>query len=293
MSSETTGNRDVPRAATLLAEHTARFQTYTDRYLQDTGVADYCPITLKIEHSLLVLENAAAIIDATSPLDAAGEVPAGERGGLSYQALARLAALYHDVGRFEQYRRYATFHDKKSENHAKLGVKALRQSDLIADLPDEARRFLQTVVVLHNRRFLPTGIAPDVRFVTRVVRDADKVDIMRVMVEHFTAPDPADPVVTLHVQEHPTKYTESLYEAIMAGRSGDYTAMRWTNDFKLLILGWIFQLNFRASLDMVRERNLAQRMLESLPDISPMHVLGDKVRAALELEARAGGEKTM
>ncbi|TVM19872.1 HD family phosphohydrolase [Oceanidesulfovibrio indonesiensis] len=292
VTSDTNGIRAIAGAGELLAEHIARFRDYADRYLQDAGVADHRPVSLKIEHSLRVLENASAIIQAPSLLDAAGTPPGGGRAGLSFPTLIRLAALYHDVGRFEQYRRYATFHDKKSENHARLGVKVLRQSGLLAGLPDDVRSFIQAVVILHNRRFVPDGVAPDVRFATCVVRDADKVDIMRVMVEHFIAPDPADPVVTLHVAEHPTKYTESLYEAIMADKSGDYMAMRWTNDFKLLILGWVFQLNFRASLDMVRERRLAQQLLENLPDISPMRALGEKVRAALEPGAPAGGEKS-
>ncbi|MBN2350648.1 MAG: HD domain-containing protein, partial [Bacteroidales bacterium] len=37
--------------------------------------------------------------------------------------LSEIIALLHDVGRFEQYARYRTFMDSKSENHAELGVK--------------------------------------------------------------------------------------------------------------------------------------------------------------------------
>lgn len=284
--------QDAPSGG-LLAEHESRFRAYTERYLADPDVQDHRPIALKIEHTLQVLGNASRILDAPSPLDAWGDIPqggVGGLGGLGYPQLARLAALYHDVGRFEQYRRYNTFHDKKSENHARLGVRALRQSDLLDGLEDEARRFVQTAVMLHNRRFLPRGIAADVGYVTRVVRDADKVDIMRVMVDHFTAPDPADPVVTLHVKEHPTNYTPELYEAVLAGSSGDYTDMRWTNDFKLLILGWIFQLNFRASLDMVRERSLARRLLENLPDTPKMRRLDGIIDTALAPETPAAGE---
>ncbi|MFW5734657.1 MAG: HD domain-containing protein [Oceanidesulfovibrio sp.] len=274
----------------LLAEHLDRFRSYTDRYLDDSVVEDHKPIALKIEHSLRVLENASLIIDAPDSLDAVGTMPAGGLGGFSYPALVRLAALYHDIGRFEQFRRYGTFHDKKSENHARLGVKVLRHGDLIADLPAEARRFIQGVVMLHNRRLLPARISRDVRYATLLIRDADKVDILRVMVDHFTAPDPADPVVTLHVKEHPTEYTASLLDGIMAGNSGDYMAMRWTNDFKLLMLGWIFHLSFRASLDMVREREQAEKLLSDLPDIPRMRALARKVRVALEPGSPAGGE---
>lgn len=39
--------------------------------------------------------------------------------------LAWLIGLLHDIGRFEQIRRYHTFNDGKSINHAEMGVKIL------------------------------------------------------------------------------------------------------------------------------------------------------------------------
>ncbi len=39
---------------------------------------------------------------------------------------AEIIALFHDIGRFEQYVRFKTFVDKKSVNHAELGVKILK-----------------------------------------------------------------------------------------------------------------------------------------------------------------------
>lgn len=51
--------------------------------------------------------------------------------------LAELIGLLHDIGRFEQLKRYHTFLDSKSIDHAKLGVKILFEDGLI-------RRFIQT-----------------------------------------------------------------------------------------------------------------------------------------------------
>ena len=39
--------------------------------------------------------------------------------------LAELIGLLHDIGRFEQVKRYGTFVDYLSENHAEIGVKIL------------------------------------------------------------------------------------------------------------------------------------------------------------------------
>ena len=40
-------------------------------------------------------------------------------------ALAELIGLLHDIGRFEQIKRYNTFNDKKSVNHGEFGVHIL------------------------------------------------------------------------------------------------------------------------------------------------------------------------
>ena len=42
--------------------------------------------------------------------------------------LSEVIALFHDVGRFEQYTRYKTFVDRKSANHAELGIKILTKN---------------------------------------------------------------------------------------------------------------------------------------------------------------------
>jgi hypothetical protein len=65
-----------------------------------------------------------------------------------------------------------------------------------------------------------------------------------------------------------------VYRDVLAGRMGDYREMRWVNDFKLLILGWIRQLNFATSRELVRRRGLAHSLLAMLPDLPEMDRLG-------------------
>ena len=44
--------------------------------------------------------------------------------------LAHLCAVYHDIGRFEQLRRYDTFLDHLSVDHAQLGCEAVSYTHL-------------------------------------------------------------------------------------------------------------------------------------------------------------------
>ena len=92
-----------------LDRHTRAFQAHAQAFLAGSE-EDARNVRIKIDHSLRVLGKAEALTRAE-----------GLPASLAEQAW--LAALYHDVGRFDQYARYRTFSDAASENHARLGVR--------------------------------------------------------------------------------------------------------------------------------------------------------------------------
>ncbi len=99
------------------------------------------------------------------------------------KALAETIALFHDVGRFEQYQRFSTFRDDISTNHAALGVRVLHENRVLAGLPLEDRRTILRAVALHNVFRLPTAIGAMDLMHARLIRDADKLDIWRIFME--------------------------------------------------------------------------------------------------------------
>lgn len=247
----------------LLAVHEERFRAFAAPYVGETR-RNAGPMRLKLEHSLQVLENARAIT-------------AREVRGEPLATTCLLAALYHDLGRFPQYERWATFRDADSANHARLGVLHLRRTGLLRDLDPAMRKQVLTAVILHNRLALPAAISPQVRTAADVVRDADKLDIMRVMLGHFTAGADNDPVVVLNVADDPDRWTDTILDEVLAKRPGDYRRMRFVNDFVILICGWAWALEFSASRDLLRQRNLVGDLLGLLPRVQAM----DKLRASL------------
>jgi len=79
---------------------------------------------------------------------------------------AWLLGLLHDIGRFEQVRRYGTFVDGQSVDHAELGADLLFREGLIdrfpADgLPEGWRRTAEAAIRLHNKLTLPEGLDGD------------------------------------------------------------------------------------------------------------------------------------
>ncbi|MBN2401846.1 MAG: hypothetical protein JXN64_05560 [Spirochaetes bacterium] len=53
-----------------------------------------------------------------------------------------MADLLHYIGRFEQYARYKTFVDIRSENHALPGIKILKESKILKTIDPDMREIV-------------------------------------------------------------------------------------------------------------------------------------------------------
>lgn len=99
--------------------------------------------------------------------------------------LAWLCGLLHDVGRFEQLRQYGTFNDAQSIDHAAMSARVLFEEGHIRDYLDDnaSDSLLHTAVAWHSAYRLPEDLDPRTRMFCQILRDADKIDILRVNVE--------------------------------------------------------------------------------------------------------------
>lgn len=96
--------------------------------------------------------------------------------------------LLHDVGRFEQLTRYGTFKDALSVDHAELGADILFRDNLInkfisEDALKELKNTAEIAIRSHNKLKIPENLDTQTLLYTKILRDADKVDIFRVSTE--------------------------------------------------------------------------------------------------------------
>lgn len=234
-----------------IAEHEAWFFDYARRERAlETG--DAGPIDLKIRHSREVLATARAIV-------AQADMEAEQRRA------CLLAALYHDVARFEQYRRYRTFRDRESCNHGLEGVRILKRERRLEDEPAALRRRVLSGVGLHNRFALPAHLPQGIAEVTHVVRDADKLDILRVMHENLCGPEPYHPTVVLGLPDDPALVSQTVLTSAREGRVASYTDLSSVNDLRVLLGTWLFDMHFPASRRQFAAAGHARELLEGLP----------------------------
>lgn len=99
--------------------------------------------------------------------------------------MAWLIGLLHDIGRFEQLRRFNTFIDSQSIDHAAFGADLLFVNGLIREFvkDNSCDILMEKAIRTHNAFRLPDDFDERTLMFCNILRDADKIDILRVNVE--------------------------------------------------------------------------------------------------------------
>jgi hypothetical protein len=253
--------KTVLRLKNWFSEYVGTFKTGDSDYQQN--------IILKEEHSMRVCSE---ILDV------------GKSLGLSEKALffAEVTALFHDVGRFEQYKRYGTFLDLASENHAALGVRVLKELNVLEMIEPSARDMILRVVLYHNRAELPEDETEECLFFARLLRDADKLDIYRVVTDHYgNTHGPKNRSIELDLPDVP-EVSDEVCRALLVGEIARAASIKTLNDFKLLQMGWVYDLNFPRTYQLVRERGYIEMIRDVLPQTEVVLKIYSKIKNVLE-----------
>ena len=95
--------------------------------------------------------------------------------------LARIIALLHDIGRFEQLKRFNSF-EPTTMDHAAYGVQVLFEEGMIRQFVPESQwdNIIRTAIARHSDFKLEGITDPRTLLHARLIRDADKLDNCRV-----------------------------------------------------------------------------------------------------------------
>lgn len=206
--------------------------------------------------------------------------------------MAEASALLHDIGRFEQFRRYRTFSDAQSENHALLGVKVIRENGILEGIDSEMARIIIRAVECHNRAALPRRENGRALLFMKLLRDADKVDIWRVVTDYYRdAHHGKNPTIELNLPDTP-HISREVSGSLMRGEIVQMKDLRTLNDFKLLQMAWIYDVNFRRTFQIVREKRYLQLIRKALPpDSLCIKAVYEKALTYLDLKANEGQKR--
>ncbi len=225
---------DKPAARSVFAEYVKNYN------------ADDEKIRLKIGHTYRVAELCGGI--------ARSEGLSGSDADLAW-----LIGLLHDIGRFEQLRRYGTFIDAESIDHAELSADILFRQGKIREFIDspEYDPLIELAVRTHSLYRLPDGISEREAMFCNIIRDADKVDILRVNVEF--APEDIYNVSSdvLRGEAVTDAVMQSFFEEHATLRSLKKTAV----DHLAGHISLIYELVYPYSVKIMAEQGFLEKML--------------------------------
>lgn len=226
------------------------FDTYVNSFINHSSSDEN--ILLKKEHTLNVVKE----MDYLTKSLAIPEI----------DALARLLALFHDIGRFRQYARYGTFADRHSVNHAREGILVLKQEGILAKLDAYQARIILTAIAQHNRVHVRTRCEP-FRLFCKLIRDADKLDIFRLVLDYYerSEKEKRNSGIELDLPDIP-EVSSHIVEQITSREPVNYNELRTVNDFKLVQAAWIYDLNFPETLKRVFNKRYLPRLMATIVD---------------------------
>lgn len=225
------------------------FKAYTDCY----NSADE-KIRLKIEHTYQVAKISVGIAESLGLSDADTD-------------LAWLIGMLHDIGRFLQVKRYDTFVDAKSVDHAEFGADLLFQDGLVErflpEISESNPEYTDTLAILelairqHNKFRICEGLTDREMMFCNIIRDADKIDILRVNVQ--TPPDVIYKVTSEELRLSPIapEVMQSVREKHCVLRAHK----KYPIDNLIGHIALVFELVYPMSRKLVKDQGYLDQML--------------------------------
>jgi putative nucleotidyltransferase with HDIG domain len=239
----------------LMKDKYLKLKKWFDSYTKDfvmKNEKDQKNINLKIDHSRRVTKDMEEIIE-------------NFRLSEDEKYLARIIALYHDIGRFKQYKEYQTFSDYKSEDHGSLGAEVIKENKLIDDLSQDYQKIIYKAIEQHNKADIDKDYFDNEKeiFFAELIRDADKLDIFNIFVNRYQKGDQEDFIIKLSTED---RITDEVYDKVLKKESINYDKLETLNDLKMMQLTWIYDINFAETIEIIKERKYLETIYNSMED---------------------------
>lgn len=215
--------------------------------------------------------------------------------------IAWLLGMLHDIGRFEQIRRFGTFNDAQSVGHAEFGADLLFKEGLIRKFAEgyykecelarsgneEAEQIiknnehhnkdtglLELAIRQHNKYRVKEDLTERQRMFCDILRDADKVDIFKVnadipmeIIYDVTTEELKNGVITKEV-------LESFYKKETVLKSVRRSAV----DHIVGHISLLFELVYKESYRQAREQGYVYKLLDFKSDVPEVNAEFDDMR---------------
>lgn len=221
------------------------FENFLKKYNEKDG-----KINLKLVHTYGVVESSEYITRDLNLSDEDIE-------------LAKVIALLHDIGRFEQAKLFSNFIDHQTLDHADYGVKILFESGLIREFieTDVFDNIILKAIKNHNKYSIESGLEQRELLHSKIIRDADKTDNFRVKATEDLKYI-ADGMDKNKMQNDTV--SDKVYNAFMSKRAIYVKERETMLDMWVSYLAFIFDYNFNSGLKYIKEKDYINILIDRM-----------------------------
>jgi putative nucleotidyltransferase with HDIG domain len=242
------------------------FDEYAFSFLNEPNNSENTRLNLelKITHTKNVLDNCS-------------NIAVSENLSAQDTLTAQLCGLFHDIGRFEQFTKFQTFRDDDSLYHGKIGVDVLDKECFLARLPTDIQDIIISAVYNHGLIKIPIETSGKSYYFSKLVRDADKIDIYRIVAKYYNSIGPRNIALEYGLEDKPY-ISESIITKFTNHQLIEKMELNTLNDFKTMQLAWIFDINFTYTRRTIIENNYLDAILLSISNIEQREVLRELIK---------------
>ncbi len=177
--------------------------------------------------------------------------------------LAKLIALLHDIGRFEQLKIYNSYIDSETIDHAILGNEILFKNNLIRNFikDNQYDDIISKSILNHNRLSIESNLRDRELLHVKIIRDADKTDNFRVQ-----ATDEFENIIddaNKEILENDV-ITEKIFNDFMNSKIIIKKECKTYLDFLICYIAFIFDFNFTSGLEYIKEMDYINKIVNRL-----------------------------
>lgn len=226
-------------------EHAKKaFERYLDQYDREDD-----KIKLKIVHTYGVVRSMNQIT---------------KKMGLSKEKrkLAELIALLHDIGRFEQLKRFGSF-EPGLMDHAAYGAEILFEEGMIREFIEDSRydEIIRMAIEKHSAYKLIGISDPCALLHAKLIRDADKLDNCRVKLE-----DAVETMLDVSAEEvGKQQISPEVLAQVYQKTSIDNKTRNTKMDYWVSYVAYFFDINFPETLEIIHEHQYVDRIIRRIP----------------------------
>ena len=170
--------------------------------------------------------------------------------------IAALIGLLHDIARFEQYTQYQTYNDNRSFDHGDYGVEILNKDMRKYIKTDKYDKLIKIAIKNHNKFEIEEGLNEEESLFAKIIRDADKIDILYEAVSMFWNGEEKD----INNTEISSKVMEKIEERelIKIDKNKAFCGI----DKVMSVLAFIFDINYNPSFKIIKENDYINKIID-------------------------------